>query len=250
MITFYCTDESGQHRVELPIHQKLFFADSISRVPQVLDDDEQEYYDIRAILGVVSRVDVSSELESFECFRHWLYNGIYENPQLAGTHLDAYHLSEILQSPRFGNAVMQKILNDLPARKFDDDLKATFQTIFQTCKPASSLCRLYFQAALFWGLEFGGGGVELPKSFYGSGVLGLDPDIDSELIAELQRFRDTFCACDSGEQQERLSGLKTQPGLATDGRARSFSLNDHAGNGACVCQKAPWLSPEQFFTSA
>jgi len=193
---------------------------------------------------------VSSELEAFECFRSWLYTGIYENPQLAGSHLTAYRLSETLQSPQFGNAIMQKILNGLPARKYDGDLKDIYRSIFNTSKPSSPLRRLYFQAAMFWGLEFGGGGVERPKSFDGSGVLGLDPDVDSGLIAELQRYRGTFCACDSSEQQELQSEPEMQPVPATNGRPRAFSLNDQAGNGACACQKAPWLNPQQFFTSA
>ncbi|KAN0112589.1 hypothetical protein V8E51_005540 [Hyaloscypha variabilis] len=250
VIAFYCIDVSGQNTVELPIHQKLFFADSVSRVPQVLDDAEQENYDFRAILGVGARVDVSREVESFECFRNWLYTGTYEHPQISGTHLDAYHLSETLQSPRFRNAIMQKILNELPARKFDADLKDTYRSIFRTSKPGSPLRRLYFQAALFWGLEFGGGRVDRPKCFYGSGILGLDPEVDRELIAELQRFRDTFCACGSNAQQEVQSEPGSERGQKAQGRARACSLDNHAGNGACVCQKAPWLSPVQFLTSA
>ncbi|KAE9375813.1 hypothetical protein N431DRAFT_454422 [Stipitochalara longipes BDJ] len=235
IIIFYCVDESGQNAIELPIHQKLFFADSVSRVPHILDDAEQEHYNFRAILGVGARVDVSRELESFECFRNWLYTGIYENAQIIGTHLDAYHLSEILQSPRFGNAIMQKILNELRARKFDEDLKNAYRSIFSTGRQSSPLRRLYFQAALFWGLEFSGGGVERPKCFYRSGILGLNPEVDRGLITELQRFRDTFCPCGLSAQQELQSELDTKPVPATHQRTRARSLDDHAGNGACVC---------------
>jgi hypothetical protein len=66
-------------------------------------------------------------------------------------------------------------------------LKDTYRTIVRTSGPGSPLRQLYFQAAIFWGLEFSGGGVDLPKCFYGSGILGLDPEVDRELIAELQR---------------------------------------------------------------
>jgi hypothetical protein len=107
---------------------------------------------------------------------------------------------------------MQKILATIQSRKFDEDLKNTYRAIFNKCHSNSPLRQLYFRAALFWKLEFGGGGARLPNSLYGEGVLGLDPEQDFGLISELQRFRETFCGCEVGVQSGVESGSRARGG--------------------------------------
>lgn len=157
---------------------------------------------------------MSGSWEAFESFRDWLYTGVYDNNQIMGTHIDAYLLAATLQSHRFGNAVMQKILADIPQCKYDGKLADIYRTVYRTCGQASLLRKLYFQTAVFWGKP-----------------LGLEAQTDAQLIQALTAFKTTFCACRRRKPR----------------RSHGMSLSNKPKNNPCACQKAPWLSPHQFF---
>jgi hypothetical protein len=209
-------------------------ADTVSRVPQLLDEPEgEEMYPFRALLGVGARKNVSADWEAFHCFSKWLESGIYTNKQIAGSHIDAYILSEALQSPRFGNAVMQYILADIRSSKYDVELKNIFRNIFAKCSKESPLRKLYLEASVFWKLEFGGGGRSKPASTYGEGVLGLDPEHDRSLIETLDKHKGEFCKCNVKALCESL---------------QAKTLRNLSGAQVCICQKEPWLvRPERFY---
>lgn len=149
--------------------------------------------------------------------------------------MDAYILAEILQSPRFANAVMEKIMEALPASKYDEGLKDIFRQIFNNCSSFSPLRKAYFDAAVYWKLEFGGGGKVAPKFFYGQGVLGLDPAQDGELMHSLQKHKEEFCSCrkdqQAPEERRRDNGMTLKNSLEK----------------LCKCQTAPWDAPHHYF---
>jgi hypothetical protein len=199
---------------------------------------------------------VSCELEAFESFRSWLYTGVYENPQIVGNHLYAYWLAEHLHSNNFANAVMKKILEEIPARKYDQDLKDSYRHIWSNVKADSPLRKLFFNCAVFWKLEFGGGGHEAPKSTYGEGVLGLDPEKDSGLFLALKKHKNSFCGC-SAKMHQTPSGRQSRPARNRRGNRRApiTDLGKLLGNsllhGVCKCQIAPWiLEPNGYFIRA
>lgn len=55
---------------------------------------------------------------------------------------------------------MHQILAELPKNKFDEDLKESYCAIFINCNPESPLLKLFWKTAVFWGMEFGGGGAK------------------------------------------------------------------------------------------
>jgi len=154
-----------------------------------------------------------------------------------GTHIDAYLLSEILRSPRFGNAVMEKILDSMSARKYDEDLKDIFRLLFERSSSSSPLFKLFFDACIYWKLELGGGGSSTPKSFRSEGLLGLDPNRDEDLISALKRYKDKFCECSSKQQPCRRT--------ATQAPYRLSNVSTRK----CPCGEAPWNKREKFFSS-
>lgn len=235
LITFHYNDEAGEH-LELHIHHNLWHANTVSRVPYLFEVEE-ERCDFRKIVGVDAYTNGSREWEAFECFRTWLYTGIYNNKQIVGTHHDAYYLSETLRSPRFANAVMQKILAVIPSRKYDEDLKDTYLAIFHRCEPEAPLRRLYTQAAIFWNSS-------RISPFDSRDVLAdLDPEIKTRLTRGIARFKDRICGC----------GLRLPPKVesrrTTRGDIIPSAMENLPGNTACLCQEAPWSRPNQFFVA-
>jgi hypothetical protein len=171
----------------MSIHHHLLFANSNPQIPQLLDEiDEPQRHNFEDLVFVEDRDDVPAFWEALECFRSWLYSGVYQNHQIYGNHIHAYWLAEQLHSSNFANAVMKKILQEMPARKYDEDLRDSYRHIWSNIKADSLLRKLFFDSAVFWKLEFGGGGKEAPEFSYGEGVLGLNPETDLGLFLALK----------------------------------------------------------------
>lgn len=190
------------------------------------------------LLGVGYRKVVEDEWEAFKSFARWLDDGTYNAGDIVRmhSHVDAYLLSETLSSQRFGNAVMRSLLIDVRSRKFDPSLKYSYRQIFAHCTLNSPLRKLYFEASVFWRIEFGGGGNAKRTSMWAEGVLGLDPAaaVDKRLIQELELHKKKFCVC----KNRRIS------------RIRGKALPVVSQTGYCKCSREPWFrSPKRFFAT-
>ncbi|PMD59676.1 uncharacterized protein K444DRAFT_723399 [Hyaloscypha bicolor E] len=266
LITFYCGYDNDERIEKLPIHQALFFKDSVSKVPQLLfdPDDDEGSYDFRELIGAESRRDVEAEWEAFAAFKSWLEDGVYLNRQILCTHIDAYLLAEKLESPGFKNAVMREMLKMMPARKYDADLKETYRTIFTSCPMSSRLRKLYFESASFWKFSF-------DKDGYvggSNGELGLDSTSEKWLMLSLREHRERFCHCPligappaprlrenryppppecRDEEEEKL--WCSQQHRPPSQIPTPLPTLRHRPRPICNCEKAPWEDPERFYVA-
>lgn len=153
----------------------------------------------------------------------WLNTGIYQNDEVEATHIDAYLLSETLQSPRFGNAVMQQILDQIPAMKDDGNLADTIRRLCNEAIEDSLLKKLFFDAAIWWFPPSGLlNGTRNPRYFEGAGFLNLN---DGYWLNTLEGYKRETCHCspakrkkghvyrEGGMYQEEVLGCRTEPWL-------------------------------------
>lgn len=122
-------------------------------MPEQVDTDADEY-DFLLLVGATIGDDVSVLWEAFEAFGTWLRDGTYDGKCMRGTHIDAYHLAETVQSHRFANAVMSKILGSVPRQKFDIELTEIFRALYDGHAASSALRILYFESVIFWRMGF------------------------------------------------------------------------------------------------
>ncbi|KAH7357074.1 hypothetical protein BKA65DRAFT_534817 [Rhexocercosporidium sp. MPI-PUGE-AT-0058] len=245
MLTFHFNDYFGATIDEINIPQSHFFAETNTRLAEVLDFDEGDIieHDFRALLGVGRRTNIVPHWEAFRCFQSWLDNGIYKNSQLEGTHIDAYLLSKTIGSPRFGNAIMEVILATMQTRKFDTELTDDFRRIYEHGEAFCPLRALYFETAVFWTLAYGRGDRRYQgMAFHGDGILGLDSVEDDVLIEVMEKHRKEFCPCVAKE----YGAHKVAAAMKETG-----SLGDQSADEKCICNIAPWLRDrERFFTAS
>lgn len=242
VVTFYCSHDNGQRVEKLRTNQAFFFRDSVSNVPQLIEqsEGEEDLYDFRELIEAEPEKDAEAEWEAFGSFKSWLDTGVYVNKQITGTHLDAYILAEKLQSTAFKNAVMKKMLEMMPAKKYDEDLKDAFRNIFACCSRASPLRELYFQSASFWNFGFEEG----PYFQRGlTGDLGLNPVSDRWLIHALKGHKERFCSCPIMKEPTEQGGRNSR----NSQHRRPPPTLRHTSRQVCNCEKAPWKQPNQFY---
>jgi hypothetical protein len=216
----YVTDNGRVSELRIP--QSRFFQTCHARLPIAVDfeDDDVLQYDFQLLVGTGSEDYLAPLWESFQSFEHWVAHGKYVHHEISGTHIDSYVLADILSSPGFADAVMREIMSKLPGQKFDLDLKNSYRQVFSKFPIDSPLRQLYFDAAMYWRLYFGGGGTEdvhWTKSF-DKRVLGLDPSKDVALLQALQKHKAQYF---SGE--EPLGNIGG--GLHPKGHTGSGALN-------------------------
>jgi hypothetical protein len=182
------------------------------------------------VIGVNARKDVSCAWVAFELMVKWMNTGVYQNDESEATHIDAHLLAEKLQSPRFGNAVMQQILLQIPNTKDDGSLADNMRRLCEEESEKSLLKKLYFDTALYW-FPPGGylNGTRNPKYFEGAGVLMAS---DAYWLNVLERHKRETCACSP-----------------TKRRKVHRKFDDMKGHeDAEGCQAAPWLDkPERYY---
>lgn len=130
---------------------------------------------------------------------------------------------------------MKEILKMMAARKYDEDLKDTYRTIFDHCGSDSLLRKLYFESASFWKFGFEEGDYSLRGA---AGDLGLDPTPDRLLIDALKEHRDAFCRCPL--TKVRANHLSEQPKRPPPRLRRKQTR-------VCNCEKEPWNLADRFY---
>jgi len=164
------------------------------------------------------------------------------------SHVDAYQLAEIIQSHRFANCVMYRIIETIPSQKYDPELKEIFRAIHEKHSGSSLLRELYFEAVIFWAHDLYGYASTLPEGT--RKILGLDAKSDASLIASLEKTmieNHNFCRERVAEEQE---GEETEANVPKANRNVPLQLvsKDHTEN--CNCGIAPWWrAPARFFTA-
>lgn len=187
------------------------------------------------MLGVGRRAEVDASWEAFQFFQSWLINDTYNNIEYESTHIDAYQLSKTLKSPRFGNAVMKKVLAIIPSRKFDSDLKDTLREISKKCAQGSPLRSLYFEAYHYWSM--------IP-SYH---LLGLDEELmkDRDLAAVLETHPLDTCPC-----TEKYREFVEANDVSSEDVHHAIEDKDE-GMKSCICSLGPWhQNPARFFAAA
>jgi hypothetical protein len=180
------------------------------------------------LIGANARQDVACAWAAFGILVKWLNTGIYQNDETEATHIDAYILSEKLQSPRFGNAVMQQILEQIPTTKNDGTLADTIRRLCDEAIEDSLLKKLYFDTAIWWfpPNDFLNG-TRNPRYFEGAGVLNRN---DSYWLNALESHNRETCAC---------SPMKRR-------KSHSDQTKDEESTG---CRALPWMDePSRFFS--
>lgn len=206
-ITFYCIDAITQKTEKLTISQMLFFENSTTSVPYIIDDivdGDEELFDFRRILGVTARKEVREAWAAFRIFRDWLESGRYINNEIETSHLQVYILAEKLHSSNFANAIMKDVLRAIPASKHDATLSQDLEFLFKNTPATSFIRTLYFDAAYFWyiyprGRLYGDawdiGGCIIHKC-------------SKELYISLRSHRRDTCRCDFGKERSELDLYK------------------------------------------
>jgi hypothetical protein len=243
-ITFYCIDAITQETEKLAISQMLFFENSTTSVPYLLDDiidGDEELFDFRRILGVTARKEVGEAWAAFRIFRDWLESGRYTNDEIEASHLQVYILAEQLQSSNFANAIMKDVLRAIPAAKYDATLGEDLELVFKNTTETSLIRTLYFDAVYFWYIYPGG---RLYGEHWSSGG-DIIYKCSKELYASLRSHRRETCRCDFRKERSELD-LYEGTLSAADGTVGTLRMDVLRSD---ACHQEPWLDqPERFFT--
>lgn len=168
---------------------------------------------------------------AFEIMIKWLNTGIYQNDEKEATHIDAYFLAEKLQSPRFGNAVMQCLLAQMPPMKTSGDMADTMRRCFDEGEEFSLLRKLMFDAVVWW---FPPGdylmGTRTPGYFEGAGLLYGN---DKYWLKDVEEYRRETCQCPPSKRR-KSSNNSSSSGMRQD---------------VCdACRREPWLDePRRYY---
>lgn len=213
---------------EIQVSRSLLFHHSplaqsrVSRITQSISKDGSPQYYFKNLVASEAKDDLEHLWEAFQSFITWMHNGIYTNPQIVSNHIDAFNLAVILKSPRFADTVVEKVMQDLPGRKFDPELKDHFRQVF-TFRTSSRIRKLYFDTAIYWGLDL----VDDQKtSRFSRVLLRFEADIDGPLTKAFQKYKQDFCSC-TGRDSRWKSDVNKIP-----------RLTDFVET--CKCQIAPW----------
>lgn len=147
-----CADPTGQNLSEIDVPQIALLAETITEGPvnAIQAIGQNDCYNFRKLIWANARKDVSCAWAAFGILVKWLSTGIYQNDQTEATHIDAFLLSEKLQSPRFGNSEMRRILKQIPATKDDGTLADTLRRLCDETIQNSLQKKLHFDAAIWW----------------------------------------------------------------------------------------------------
>lgn len=165
------------------------------------------------------------------------------------THIDTYHFAEILQSRRFANAVMFKILGAMPQQRFDAELKDVLRSLHDRHVASSPLRTLYFESVIFWRMNFH----DDDPNYCARHSLHLDSKLDAPLIDQLVREWWKYCIeATSCECATMASTVKTKDNLPTeDAKHPPKVVLGNKLAAPCSCTFAPWLKdPARFFTGS